>query len=503
MKNFFFIIFVFAQLDCASQIRFNRQYVHPDINYLSSASDLVQNPDSTYIALMLAIDDHSRNDKIRIMKLDKYGERIWEKEYKATGYDAWPARIRKINDSYFITGTYYLRDSIVPDIKSFVFKVDALGDSVWLKTYSLSSYQAILYEFLVLADDSFLLSGYTADVKKSGNNYIQQPWKSAFVKIDSVGSVIWHREYGDSNHSYVPYSSIELPDSDILIAGRSISHAKKDRNDIAMMTMRLSPNGDAQWLRSYGSVDVNEAFTRISKTKNNEYLVSGVYGAKNTSEYDGGILAKIDEGGEVIWMKVYNAVIKGFAFDGGHVELPNGDITVSGIRRFSNDVGIAQFDSSGTFKWFRPYDLDTTSSETINGITTTLDNGFAIFGHGLSSIRKNDQAWLLKLDQYGCDSEACAKSVATADSPENKVMQLIVYPNPSNGDARVRWSLDEVLSHAVLSISDARGVPIHALPISTASGEFELEGLNLANGMYVATISSRGKIECKKIIVLK
>ncbi|MFZ4545562.1 MAG: T9SS type A sorting domain-containing protein [Saprospiraceae bacterium] len=503
MKNILVISFSLLSFCMKSQTYFNKQYIHGSPNWLSSLGDVVQNKDSSYLGLAWTIDG-ANNDiqNLRLLKIDKYGKTEWTKDYSFENME--PGRILPTSDGNFvINGLKRTRTNGLFTLNTFLFKIDSKGDSLWIQHYEHNAEWTIAGSLVSTADKGFICAGSLIEWIKVGNEYKEQPSQAYFIKTDSLGNLLWKRSYGDSKYSLTVMSTVELPNKDILAVGRYQSFRTKDFNDLGMMAMRLGANGDAQWWKTYGREDANESFVKITKTSNNQYLVSGTFGVDNTNEYNGGVLGKLDENGEVIWMKGYNDKIKGFAFSGGHTQLANGDITVAGISYLTDDVGIAQFDSTGNLKWFRRNDLNPNSYESIYGIIPTSDKGFAIFGDGLSTISGNDQAWLLKLDQYGCDSEACAKSVATADSPENKVMQLIVYPNPSNGDARVRWSLDEVLSHAVLSISDARGVPIHALPISTASGEFELEGLNLANGMYVATISSRGKIECKKIIVLK
>ena len=480
-----------------SQEYFQKEYNHPYLNYLSSFSDLVQNKDSTYVGLFWAIDNNNRNNNIRVAKIDKKGNVLWSKQYKANGFDANAFKIKKFNNDYLIVGEFHVRDSVLRTTKSFVLKINNNGDSLWLKEYKFPSIWTEAINIIQLSDKKILSCGYTVSFKKVGTEYQEQPWRAFIIKTDSLGNIIWQKEYGDDSHSEVPSSMIELPNNDILLAGRSVSG---ENFDIALMTMRIDTNGNLKWMRSYGSDGINEAFTKISQAKGGKFILSGAYGTPWVSTGNGGIVAKMDENGEMLWLKKFSKETEGLTYDAGHTENKEGYITVAGINHKDNDIGIAQFDSAGIFKWFRRYDIHTKSDEQVNGIIHTLDDGFAMFGHGLSYTRNNDQGWLLKMDKYGCLVKGCEGMIGVDNVPSQK-HELVIFPNPSDGVANIKWNLGEQFVKGELKIIDIRGQILHSFQLETASGEYSTNELNLASGIYFVKLHTLQDDLTTKIII--
>jgi hypothetical protein len=502
MKNIFFIIGVLFYAHCAAQIRFSKQYISDSTNWLSSIRSVNQLNDTVYLAL-IGIYKSSNEESLLIVKVDQNGNLVWKKDYHLRE-SITPVEITPTKDNNFIiSGGRTIINNGLRTLLPFLFKINQQGDSIWYKEYTSEKEWSIASFLTETSDGGFVTCGYTVKWLKSGTDYKEQPWQAYVIRTDSLGNLLWKYEYGDFSHSEVAQCVVELPNQDLIVVGRSLSHVKGENFDIDLLTIRIDKDGQGKWFKKYGQLGLNESFTKITSSRGSLYLVSGGFSSPAPNANHGGILAKMDENGNMQWLKKLNSEVEGLDFSGGHVELANGDITVTGVNYKDYDVGIAQFDSTGAFKWLRRHDLNPNSDESIYGIIHTLDNGFAIFGHGLSPIRKNDQAWLLKLDQYGCDTEVCAKSVATSDMPVSEVGQLIAYPNPSNGLARVRWDIDEGLAHAVLSISDMSGVLVKSVQIMTATGEYDLGDLDLADGMYIATIKSVGRCLASKFVILR
>jgi hypothetical protein len=490
-----------------AQIQFQKEYTHPSLNFLGSFADLVENDDSTYMGVLFSVNDINRDQKIRVVKLDKLGKVLIDKEFKAKGFDSRPYKIYKDNRNYFIVGEYYVRDSILITRKSFVLKINERGDSLWLKDYHLTPIWTSLYGIILLKDNNFLLSGHTTSFKKVGTDYKEQPWNIALIKIDSLGNVIWQKEIVEYKYALGLTSNaiVELPNEDFLIAGRSVSYSAGENHDIAPIVLRVDKNGNLKWLKRYGELGKDDAFIKMTATKDNKFLLSGGYNIPPTTNFRGSFFMKVDENGDIIWKKNYQSEIESMSFYGGHTQNIDGTITTSGVVIKDFTMGIAQFDSTGNFKWFRKYDIHPQSDEIMNGIISTLDGGFAFFGHGKSKIRQNDQAFLFKVDGYGCLQKGCQGSIAVDDVPkeETEATSLSIAPNPNNGIATISWNIaDEAMIKGRIEVIDMLGQIIQVIDIQQLEGKQNLDMSGVAAGMYFLKLKMKDKELVKKFIVI-
>lgn len=465
-------------------------------------ASLIQNPDSSYISLMYEVDSTGRNQRIKLAKLNKKGDIEWPKFYKVKKYATVPGKIKKTKDGYLIAGEFYNRDSALSIIKSFVLKVDFNGDSLWLKEYEMPPTWTRIYNLLVLPNQNILLIGYCVKFTKVNNEYIEKPWTTCIIKTDSIGNILWQKEYSNVNYSIVPSDFVELSNKDLLIAGRTVQNG--GIFDIAPMLMRVNQNGEQKWLKRYGQGGLDEAFVKIVAIDSNQFILSGGYTKAFQNTGRGTILSKIDANGKVVWFKKYSAELDEIACQGGHVITEDGKITIAGINYEKNDVGIAQFDSNGAFKWYRKYDLHPQSEEWISGIIATNDEGFAMFGHGLSPTTGNDQAWLLKMDKYGCLVKGCEGIIATDDEVSEEKNELLVFPNPNNGIATISWGIgDESYKEGRIEIIDVAGKVLKVIDFQQVEGNISLDMPEAAAGLYFLKLKIGAKVFVRKFIIIR
>lgn len=252
----------------------------------------------------------------------------------------------KVNGGFIFTGNVQSDDGDLSGIKRYgnatnywIGKTDTAGTLLWTKAYGGnipasnpfgSSYKAATV--IQLMDGNYLVGGETAiqdgDIDSArGNTDI---W---VLKLNSLGNIIWKRNYGGSNHDNLTGSMMQLSDSAIVIYGNSQS------NDIDISTpvpggkpnlwiLKIAPdNGGIIWEKSLGtsvgtSVRPNQSSVPLQQYCKMSVMPDGnlifgafAYGATDLPNYHTGtsnawsheiyILKLSKDNGSLIWHKQF------------------------------------------------------------------------------------------------------------------------------------------------------------------------------------------------------
>ncbi len=125
------------------------------------------------------------NDYGGLTRLSPEGKEIWEKSYDKYIKYALPAD----DGGFFICGNTYSQDSPTQDAV-YLIKVDKYGEEIWEKTFTFSGNMPYIYinEMIKLNDNSYLLCG---------NNIDRSDWTSKgwLIKTDNFGNKIWEKNF--------------------------------------------------------------------------------------------------------------------------------------------------------------------------------------------------------------------------------------------------------------------------------------------------------------------
>jgi hypothetical protein len=91
-------------------------------------------------------------------------------------------------------------------------------------------------------------------------------------------------------------------------------------------------------------------------------------------------------------------------------------------------------------------------------------------------------------------------AVGTA-SPGTGNRELLVYPNPTSGLLYIRWAGGSCPEGAKLALHDSNGALVYRADLHEC-GEFSLEGLGLARGAYIVTVTTDEGVFRRKVIYL-
>ena len=80
---------------------------------------------------------------------------------------------------------------------------------------------------------------------------------------------------------------------------------------------------------------------------------------------------------------------------------------------------------------------------------------------------------------------------------------IAVYPNPTQGSLVMAYDLKDY-KNITFEIFDVQGKKMAIYPINAEEHQFNIENLNLENGVYFYTITADGKnLMTKKIVIVQ
>lgn len=180
------------------------------------------------------------------MTIDSSGNVLW---YRRIGGNKWEysGDVKRCNDGGFIicgkTSSFNNASNNAPD--AFLLRLDANGDSLWMKRYEVAPYQMGASSVLALPDGGFALAG-------AQNKFTAGVDDLYLVRTDSVGDTLWTRTYGGSGPDYGA-ELLLMPDSGFLISAQSGSFAPGNNWEIYLV--RTDMNGDTLWTATMGGLD--------------------------------------------------------------------------------------------------------------------------------------------------------------------------------------------------------------------------------------------------------
>ena len=339
-----------------------------------------------------------------VMKLDKDGNVLWNKVYGDTEDELAYDIAATSEGGYVITG-YSRSDNCFEDSNGgfhdyWILKIDGNGNEVWCQNFGYSgSDQA---NAIIETKEGHIFTGGYFDVTASGGegnenragegnlHGVGEYWG---IKMDSEGAFFWKRYHGGSNNDRC-YDVIQTSDDGFMMIGSSESEdfdINDSKGSYDFWVIKLSSDGDLQWTKSYGGLEIDVAYA-ITPTLDGNFLIAGDTRSsdQDVSQNYGNAdmwLIKISPSGNLIWEKSYG----GEQFESAKDIVPMGDGTylITGSSRSSN--GDATSNQGQNDAWFILVDSDGTllmekniggsSLDFSEGVIKTLDGSVVIVGN--------------------------------------------------------------------------------------------------------------------------
>ncbi|QHT66187.1 T9SS type A sorting domain-containing protein [Rhodocytophaga rosea] len=266
-----------------------------------------------------------------IVKIDKNGNKLWDKTYGGTSYDNLSSVLPTNDGGFLLGGSRWFVDNNDPlssgDPDYWIIKINADGVEQWNKRYGGDNYGYFRNELSAMiptADGGYLLGGYS-DSKKGGQKTEDRRGYDDYwvVKIDANGNKLWDKTVGGSSTDRL-YDLVQASDGGYLLAGSSYSGANGDKTEPNRNTsgngeielsdywlVKLNKNGIKEWDRTYGGNAYDDLKAVVTDSEDNFLLggssSSGISGehtemSRGNSDF---WLVKIDKTGKIVWDKSY------------------------------------------------------------------------------------------------------------------------------------------------------------------------------------------------------
>lgn len=421
---------------------------------------------------------------------------------------------------------------------AFISKLDNLGNLIWVKQIGGSMDDFALSLTVDNIGNIYSTGTFEGtcdfDPDNSVLNFTSTGPSDAFLtKLDSLGNLIWAKQYGGSDYDYGQSISSDLSGNIYLTGmfrdtidfdpGPGIV-ALSSAGDYDVFIAKLNVFGNLIWVKQVGG-NKYDTSNSIALSKSGNIYISGSF--KGNSDFDpsltlytltssgiwDGYILKLDSNGIFIWAKKIGGVstdnISSICLDAFENVYATGyfqntadfDPNIGTSYLNSNgyeDIFISILNSSGNYIWAGQigsaggdYGISLYTDNSNNIYVTGMFGGSADFDPttGIFNINKNSNYW----DMYTLKLTA---NIVGINEIAEKNDLLKVFPNPNNGKFII-----ESKNGAKYSITNEIGQIIQT---------FELNEINnytqsievLTNGIYFIMGLNNNQITNQKIVVI-
>ncbi len=225
--------------------------------------------------------------------------------------------------------------------------------------------------------------------------FFTSPLWLAFCLYAQEPDTLWTRTYGGIA-SDDARCIIQCQDSGYAMVGSTASWGNGGSD---MCLIRINPNGDTLWIKTYGGSENDEGYALV-QTCDSGFIIAGStwsFGAGNSDAY----LVRTDNAGNALWQRTYGGALEEQAFD--VVELADhGFILAGSTRSFGaglRDVYMIRTDSAGDTVWTRAF--GGTSNDYARSLAQNAAGEFLALGTTNSFGAGQGDIYLVRINAQG------------------------------------------------------------------------------------------------------
>jgi hypothetical protein len=317
---------------------------------------------------------------IAILAQASLGQIYWKRAFGDTGYSSASAMAQTQEGNFIVAGNSSFR--------AYLLKITSQGDTIWTKTYGDAADIALLEAIAPTKDGDFIAVG-----QKKGDVLV--------LRLKGNGDTVWTKTYGGTDFDNAAVV-IQAPDGDIVVGGNtsSFGHGRYKED---FYVLKLSPDGDTIWTRTYDFGE-SETIKAIASTADGNFLLVGHSEKANGPPYRCDLkILKINPKGEVVAAKTYTGLQNADAT--AIASTQDGNFILAGTTSMSNGGELARenyylkITQNGDTVWTKHYQEQ--GQTFANGIAATRDGNFIVVGEtnfptsekldGISFIQKIDR----------------------------------------------------------------------------------------------------------------
>jgi hypothetical protein len=191
---------------------------------------------------------------------------------------------------------------------------------MWTKTYG-DDAENVGRSVQQTNDGGYFITG-TTYIEGSGIGWVN------LIRTDSIGDVLWTATYDDDDEDF-GQSGQQTNDGGFIVTG---STEKLYNNMWDVLLMKISANGDIDWVKNYGDDNYEETGGCVQQTTDGGYIIAGSKKTYNNS--NDVYLIKTDINGDILWTRTYG----GEYSDGGRCvqQTTDGGYIITGVYQDNN-----------------------------------------------------------------------------------------------------------------------------------------------------------------------
>ncbi|MCP4632990.1 MAG: T9SS type A sorting domain-containing protein [candidate division Zixibacteria bacterium] len=221
-----------------------------------------------------------------LIKTNEQGDTVWTKTYGGVEEDlGWDIRV--LDDGYIIGGGTKSFGS--GDSDFWLLRTDLNGDTLWTRTYGEYD-EECCNRIQLTSDGGYILAGY----KRFPNGL--DAW---LVKTDENGDPLWTRTYGGDDSDAATGIDV-TEDGGFIICGGTESYGHGERD---LWLIKTDSEGNTIWSKTLGGSQQDEGYFAF-QTSDGGYVASGQtysFGAGESDIY----LIRLDPNGDTLWTRTY------------------------------------------------------------------------------------------------------------------------------------------------------------------------------------------------------
>jgi hypothetical protein len=288
-----------------------------------------------------------------VVKIDSKGNKIWDKTF-GDDQSKIIGTITPVPDGYLLGGR---SPSESQDPQYWVMKIDNQGNEIWDKSFG-GDFEDLLSSVTPGTDGGYLLGGTSFSGASGDKTWSGDYW---VVKIDDHGNKVWDKTFGGFMVDWF-INAISTHDGGFLLAGWSRSDSSADKSENSkggsdFWVVKIDADGNKTWDKTLGGT-LNEDFASVVATRDGGYLLSGSsnsYASGDKSEYAIGLYdywaVRIDGQGNKVWDKTLGGAGYDFNYRASAILSPAGGYLLSGDSQ-SRASGDKSEDSKGDYDYW-------------------------------------------------------------------------------------------------------------------------------------------------------
>ncbi len=421
------------------------------------------------------------------VKTDQDGKVLWTKNYGGQTSDQANDVIQTADGGYLLAGSTDSFGAGVLD--GYLIKTDSQGVLQWSNTYG-GNQDDVFHAVIPTADGGFLAVGSSI---KPGT----QDRDAFLVKVDNLGNEQWSQRYGGSGGENA-YAVMQTADHGFIFAGSTTSVGA---GNFDVYLVKTDSVGTQQWSKTYGGVDLEEAFA-MDATSDGGYILAGFTSGSGAGGRDF-YLIKTDNNGNLQWNKTF-----GFAHnddassvkqttDGGYIIAGSTVTTVTQQKQFT-DGYVVKTDASGNKVWDQLY--GSSNNEGFADVQLSSGGRYVLVGN-TTSYSKDSDVYFLKIAEQG-GVTGILPGIQTV--PESFELSQN-YPNPFNSQTIIQYVLKSN-SFVTLKIYDVLGREVATIIDGQQAAGIHVvhfDANKLATGIYYYRLSTAQFSRVRKMLLVK